>query len=260
MSAAPILELQGRVALVTGAGTGIGHAIAVALAGAGSDIAVAYHGSIDGARKTIEAVRGMGRRSVGLRADLSSAKAATLVSRTVQKLGRIDILVNNAAVVLPAPFLSFRTEDWDATMRVNLRAPFLLSQAAARLMRVSGTPGRIVNISSVGAIQSHHGLCAYDAAKAALESLTRSMAVELSSAGITVNAVVPGAVEVTRNRSEFRGSGAARRWRSIIPLGRWGRPEEIARVVLFLVSGGASYVTGQAIVVDGGQTVTLTTP
>jgi NAD(P)-dependent dehydrogenase (short-subunit alcohol dehydrogenase family) len=245
---------------VTGAGTGIGRAIAVSLAGAGADIAVAFLGSGDGARQTIDLVRGLGRRAVGLRANLASPKSAGLVGRTAAKLGRLDILVNNAAAVLPAPFLAYTTQDWDQTLRVNLRAPFLLSQAAARLMLDSGRPGRIVNVSSVGSIQSHQGLCAYDATKAALESLTRSMAVELSRAGITVNAVVPGAIEVERNRSEFRGARATRCWRGIIPVGRWGTPEEIAHVVLFLVSGGSSYITGQTIVVDGGQTAALSTP
>jgi NAD(P)-dependent dehydrogenase (short-subunit alcohol dehydrogenase family) len=123
-----------------------------------------------------------------------------------------------------------------------------------------GIRGRIVNVSSVGGTLAHRGLCAYDAAKAGMDMLTRCMAVELAPHGITVNAVVPGAIEVDRNRALFASAENAREWKKFIPLGRWGQPEDVARVVVFLASEDAAFVNGQALVVDGGQTAVLPEP
>jgi NAD(P)-dependent dehydrogenase (short-subunit alcohol dehydrogenase family) len=254
-------RLEGKVVLVTGAGTGIGSAICLAAAGEGADVAVCYHSSRAGALSVRNTVLGLGRRAVAVKADLASARQIEwMVRAVIAEIGRIDILVNNAAVVCHAPFLSFTTRDWDWTLSVNLRSAFLCSQAVARGMVEEGTRGRIVNVSSVGGTLAHRGLCAYDAAKAGMEGLTRCMAVELAPHGITVNAVVPGAIEVDRNRKELATAGNARTWQRLIPLGRWGQPEDVARVVVFLASEDAGFVTGQAVAVDGGQSVVLSEP
>ena len=247
--------------LVTGAGTGIGSAICLAAASEGADVAVCYHSSREGALTVRRRVLDMGRRAVTLKADLGSPpQIERMVARAIAEMGRIDILVNNAAVVRHAPFLSFPTEDWDWTLSVNLRGVFLCSRAVARSMIEKGIRGRIVNVSSVGGTFAHRGLCAYDAAKAGMDSLTRCMAVELARHGITVNAVVPGAIEVDRNRAEIASAENALRWKKVIPLGRWGQPEDVARVVVFLASEDAGFVNGQALVVDGGQTAVLSEP
>jgi NAD(P)-dependent dehydrogenase (short-subunit alcohol dehydrogenase family) len=254
-------RLGGKVALVTGAGTGIGSAICLALASEGAELAIGYNSSRAGALSVLRRVLDMGRRAVTFKTDLGSARQIErMVTGAIAEMGRIDILVNNAAVVRYAPFLSYPIEDWDWTMSVNLRGAFLCSRAVARSMVEKGIRGRIVNLSSLGGRLAHKGLCAYDAAKAGMEMLTRCMAVELAPHGIIVNAVVPGAIEVERNRAEFRSAKNAPKWKKAIPLGRWGQPEDIARVVVFLVSEDAAFVNGHSLVVDGGQSAVLPEP
>lgn len=254
-------ELKDKVVLVTGAGTGIGSAICLAAARAGADVAVCYRSSRKGALAVSQEVIACGRRAVVLKADIGSPlQARALVARAIEKLGKIDVLVNNAATVLRSSFLDFTVEDWDETLAVNLRAVFLLSQAAARDMVKHGTRGRIVNISSIGGMLAHDRLCAYDAAKAGMNMLTRCAALELASHGITVNTIALGAIAVDRNKEEFAGSATLRRWKKIIPVGRVGRPEEIARAMVFLASADAGFINGQTLVVDGGQSIMLSQP
>lgn len=203
----------------------------------------------------------MHRRAEVFEADLAEAPAArALVQKAIAALGPIHVLVNNAAVIRRARFLEYRQDDWDETIAVNLRAAFLCAQEAARAMVAQRIRGRIINLSSVGAIRAHSDLCAYDASKAAIETLTRSIAVALAAHGITVNSVSPGAIAVERNKDEFAGAEAVQRWKSAIPLGHWGRPEDIAGAVMYLASEEAGFVTGHTLVVDGGQTITLACP
>ncbi|MFH1006414.1 MAG: SDR family oxidoreductase [Candidatus Latescibacterota bacterium] len=258
MSAGISTELKGQVVLVTGAGTGIGSAISLAAARAGADVAVCYQSSRKGALAVRRKVIACGRRAVVLKADIGNpGEVAALVGRVLSELGRVDVLVNNAATVIRAPFLDFALADWDQTFAVNLRGAFLLSQAAARSMNDGGIKGRIINISSVGGMIAHDSLCAYDAAKAGMNMLTRCAARELGPLGITVNAIVPGAIEVDRTKEEFADPARSDRWKRVIPVGRRGQPEEIARAVVFLASQDAGFINGQTLVIDGGQSVVL---
>jgi NAD(P)-dependent dehydrogenase (short-subunit alcohol dehydrogenase family) len=254
-------SLEGKVVLVTGGGTGIGRAVCLMAAQNGGDVVIGYHASEAEARRVEKEIRTMGRHAVAIKADLGSPREArSLVAQAVDAMGAIHVLVNNAAIVRRAAFLEFTEADWDETLAVNLRGTFLCTQEAARAMVRLGIRGRIVNISSVGGMLAHADLCAYDASKAAIDMLTRSAAFALGSHGIAVNAVSPGAIEVERNRDEFEGEQGAARWRNIIPFGRWGRPEDIARAVLFLAADETQFLTGQVLVVDGGQTIALASP
>ena len=246
--------LSGRVALVTGAGTGIGAEIARVLAAAGADAALQYRSHEEAVRVVADDCRRAGVRVVPLRADFAAdpGSAAQVVDETVAALGRIDILVNNAAVTTRlAPFESMTRSLFEETLSVNVTAPFLATQAAARHMASQGTGGRIVNIGSVHARQAAPGHAAYETSKGAITALTFSSAVELGAQGITVNCVAPGAIVVER----YEGSGWDEDWFiSRTPIGRNGRPADIAAAVMFLCSDGAGFITGETIVVDGGMT------
>ncbi len=254
-------KLHGKVVLVTGGGTGIGRAICLASAVEGADIALGYNVSRAGALAVRRKILEQGRRAVLARVNLATPRQIdAMVERTVAELGRIDVLVNNAAVVRHGKFLDFSLSDWDETISINLRGAFLCGQAVARAMIEKGIQGNIINVSSVGGTLAHRSLCAYDATKGGIDSLTRCMALELAAHGVRVNAVVPGAIEVDRNHGEFADDDNGRKWKRLIPLGRWGLPWEVARTVIFLASADASFVTGQSIVVDGGQSIVLSQP
>jgi NAD(P)-dependent dehydrogenase (short-subunit alcohol dehydrogenase family) len=254
-------RLAGKVALVTGGGTGIGRAICLAAAREGADVLIGCNRSQDGARAVQKEIRGMMRRAEVLEADLGSASAArAFVREALATMGSIHVLVNNAAIVRRAPFLEFSETDWEETLAVNLQAAFICAQESARAMVRQGIRGRIINISSVGGMIAHADLCAYDASKAGMDMLVRSMAVALASRGITVNSVSPGAIAVERNKDEFADASAAERWKTVIPVGHWGRPEDVAGAVMYLASDEAEFITGHTLVVDGGQTIALTSP
>jgi glucose 1-dehydrogenase len=254
-------RLAGKVVLVTGGGTGIGRAICLAAAREGADVLIGCHNSTDGAREVREQIRGMKRRAEVLEADLADASAArALVHGALAAMGAVHVLVNNAAIIRRASFLEFSDSDWEETFSVNLRAAFLCAQEVARAMVRQGTRGRIINISSVGGMIAHADLCAYDASKAGMDMLVRSMAVALAPHGITVNSVSPGAIAVERNKDEFADASAVERWKTVIPVGHWGRPEDVAGAVMYLASEDSAFVTGHTLVVDGGQTIALTSP
>jgi NAD(P)-dependent dehydrogenase (short-subunit alcohol dehydrogenase family) len=196
-----------------------------------------------------------------LKADLADARGArSLVHHALTAMGAVHVLVNNAAIVRRAPFLDFSEKDWQETFAVNLHAAFVCTQEAARAMVKQRIHGRIINISSVGGLIAHSQLCAYDASKAGMDMFTRSVAVELAPLSITVNSVSPGAIQVERNLDEFAEASAVRRWKRVIPLGHWGKPEDIAHAVMYLASDEAGFVTGHTLVVDGGQTIALSSP
>jgi NAD(P)-dependent dehydrogenase (short-subunit alcohol dehydrogenase family) len=250
------LRLANQVAIVTGAGSGIGRAIALRLATEGADIGIVYSRRDANAQESALQIEALGRRALLCKADASQPAAmGRAVQQTVQALGRIDCLVNNAAIWQLAPLIDMPEELWDRTVEVNLKAAFVCSQAVARYWRAAGRGGTIVNIGSVQGHRSWPGAAAYAAAKAGLVSLTRSLAVELAPQGVRVNLVSPGAIAVGGNAVRAADPSFSSVIKQEIPLGRMGEGEEVADLVLFLVSEQSTYITGAEIVIDGGLLV-----
>ena len=243
-------NLEGKVALVTGSGTGIGAAIAGALARAGAD--VACHDIGEQAQVTSDKIRALGRRSVWLSADLSNRAAQDgLVANALREFGRIDILVNNAGTIRRAPAVDYSDADWDLLLEVNLSAPFRLSRRVGKLMLEQGS-GRIVNIASLLAFQGGILVPAYSASKGGVAQFTKALANEWASKGVNVNAIAPGYI-ATNNTAALRADETrSRQILERIPAGRWGEADDIAGAAVFLCSAAARYVTGHVLVVDGG--------
>jgi len=241
------VEIEGRVALVTGAGTRVGRAIAVALGKAGMRVAVHYARSEKGAREVAEEIVGFGSDARTLPGDLTDpATPPRIVEHTVKVFGSIDVLVNSAAVMLRTPVGEVLVEDWDAMFALNLRAPFFLSQAAARAMGEAG--GAIVNIADLAAFETWKGYVPHSITKAGIVQMTRGLARALAPR-VRVNAVAPGAVLLPEGTPQEQ----ADRLISTTPLGRLGSPDDVAQAVMYLIC--ADYVTGETIIVDGGRHV-----
>jgi 2-deoxy-D-gluconate 3-dehydrogenase len=244
-------KLDGKVALVTGAAQGLGQGMALALAEAGADIA-----SLDrvGCAGTCESVRALGRKYCESVVDLRTASVDDLravVAHIVEELGHIDILVNNAGTIRRAPAVDFSETDWDDVLQINLKAAFFLSQAVGRVMMSQGG-GKIINTASMLSFQGGILVPSYTASKSALAGLTRALANEWAKHNINVNAIAPGYM-ATDNTAALRADLA--RSTSIlerIPAGRWGTPDDLRGVVVFLASSASDYVNGAIIPVDGG--------
>lgn len=247
-------ELSGKVAVVTGAGSGIGHAIASLFGSEGASVVVNYFGYEAEAEALAGELSAAGHRSIALKADVSSAsEVQAMVDRAVAEFGRVDVLVNNAGIESPAPFLEMTEEHWDKIVDVDLKGAFLCSQACGRVMRSNGG-GSIVNISSIHEDVPFPGFTHYCAAKGGLRMLMRNASLELAAWKIRINNIAPGAIK-TPIQTATGGDSAEkeRRLDEIIPLGRMGTPEEVAQVALFLASERSSYVTGSTYYVDGGM-------
>lgn len=242
-------SLEGKAALVTGANTGIGQAIAVALAQAGADVALAGRSE---PAETIAMVEAAGRKCLNIKADLSSIEPVQrVIDEAVAGLGKIDILVNNAGIIRRDDLLQFSEQDWDAVMDTNLKTLFFLSQAAAKGMVERGA-GKIVNIASLLTFQGGIRVPSYAAAKSGVGGVTKAMANELAPSGVQVNAIAPGYIS-TNNTAALQGDETRNRQiLERIPTGRWGRPEDIAGAAVFLASPASDYVTGHVLAVDGG--------
>ena len=244
-------KLDGKVAVVTGAGRGIGQAYALGLAEAGADIAVVDVIPMD---ETLDAVKALGRRAIGIKADLAKGEkeAPKIVAKVVKALGRVDILVNNAGIIRREPFLEHSAKNWNDVISINLSTPFFLSQAVARQMVKQGQGGKIINIGSMLSYQGGILIPGYAVAKGGIKSLTMLMADELSKYGICVNAIAPGYI-ATANTAPIRAD--KKRNKAIldrIPAGRWGTPDDLKGLCVFLAAPASDYVTGFMYACDGG--------
>ena len=243
--------MEGRVALVTGASRGIGRAIALKLAALGARVTVNYRSGEAAADEVVAAITSAGGEARAFRADVSDEEAATsLVKAVVATYGQLDILVNNAGITRDNIMARMKADDFDAVLATNLRSCWLMCRAALRVM-MRARYGRIVNISSVTALMGNAGQSNYAASKAGIIGMSKSLAREIASRGITVNVVAPGfiATDMTAELSEDLLETA----RAHIPLGRMGQPSEVAAAVAFLASDEAKYITGQTLNVDGGM-------
>ena len=244
-------DLSGKVALVTGAGSGIGAAIAQALADAGAAVCINYHSSYeDDAHRHAAALP----RAIAVDANVADANDVdTMVRRTVDELGGLDILVNNAGIEHDSPLLDVELADWDRVLAVNLRGPFVCLRAAGRVMRDAGRGGSVINISSIHEDVAFPGFASYCASKGGLRMLMRDAAVELAEHRIRVNNIAPGAIATPINEETLDDDQKLDALHRIIPLRRLGTPDDVARLAVFLASDDAAYVTGATYYVDGGM-------
>mgnify|MGYP003604356315 FL=1 len=240
-----------KVVLVTGASRGIGRAIALTLAEAGADVAVNYAGNAAAAEEVAAEIRKMGRRALILQGDVSQTEAAAaMLDAVVAEFGRCDILVNNAGITRDGLLMRMKEEDWDAVLNTNLKGVFNCTKAALKYM-MKQRSGKIVNIASVVGIMGNAGQANYAAAKAGCIGFTKSVAKEVASRGITVNAVAPGLIAT--DMTSVLPDKVIEEMAAGIPLKRAGQPVDVAKAVLFLVSDDAAYITGQTLNVDGGM-------
>jgi 3-oxoacyl-[acyl-carrier protein] reductase len=243
-------RLQGQVAIVTGASRGIGREIALLLAAEGAQVAVNYASSSTAADQVVAEITAMGSQAIALQADVSKAdQVDALIAAVMEKWGRVDILVNNAGITRDTLLLRMKPEDWQAVIDLNLTGVFLCTRAVSKIMLKQRT-GRIINITSVAGQMGNPGQANYSAAKAGVIGFTKTVAKELASRGVTVNAVAPGFIETDMTS----GLGNQEEILKFIPLGRYGKPEEVAGLVRFLAADpAAAYITGQVMNVDGGM-------
>lgn len=245
------MTLVGKVALVTGGSRGIGRAIALKLAENGADVAINYAGNTAAAEEVKAAIEQMGRKALLIQCSVADTDGVqAMVNQVVKELGRLDILVNNAGITRDGLLMRMKEADWDDVMNTNLKGVYNCSKAVMRTM-MKQKSGRIVNMASVVGEMGNAGQANYAAAKAGVIGFTKSLAKEVASRGITVNAIAPGfiATDMTSVISDDQKAEMAR----TIPLGRAGQPEDVANAVLFLASEGAAYITGQVLNVDGGM-------
>jgi 2-deoxy-D-gluconate 3-dehydrogenase len=250
MSILDAFRLDDRVALVTGASTGLGQAIAIGLAEAGAN--VACHGNTKSADATCDAVSQLGRTSLAVTGDLSKKETPQrLVEATIERFGRLDILVNNAGTIRRAPAAEYTEEDWTTVIEVNLSAVFRLSQLAGRQMLSQGR-GKIVNIASLLSFQGGITVPAYAASKGGVAQLTKALANEWAGKGINVNAIAPGYMRTDNTKALQENETRNRQILERIPAGRWGEPSDLAGAAVFLASAASDYINGEVLVIDGG--------
>lgn len=249
-----LFGLNGRVAMVTGASRGLGKAMAIGLAEAGAKVAVT---DVLGTNETVTEIRRRGKEAIGMKVDVSKKReAGRMVGEVVKKWGRLDILVNNAGIFRTAPAEKITEEEWEKVMAVNLKGQFLCAQEAGRQMSKQKS-GRIINIASIAGQFGFANSAAYNASKAGIILLTKTLAVEWGKYGIRVNAICPGVFATAMTSDFLKDKSFKEMVKKRVPLGREGKAEELAGAVIFLASEASSYITGHALVVDGGWTAGL---
>lgn len=247
------MSLKNKIALITGGSRGIGREIALELAKTGVDIAITYVNNLEKAALVIEEIIGYGVKAIAIQGNVSIEEDVTNMIKTIEKeLGSVDILVNNAGVTKDNLLIRMKSDEWDEVMDVNLKGTFLCTKAVSRGM-MKKRYGKIINITSVVGIMGNAGQGNYSASKAGVIGFTKSMAKELASRGIRVNAVAPGFIEteMTENLNEEIKD----KMKNAIPLNSFGSPKDIANIVIFLASENSDYITGQVINVDGGMAI-----
>lgn len=245
------MKLEGKTAIVTGASRGIGRSIAIELAKNGANVVVNYSGNEEKAKETAKEVEASGAKALVFRADVSNADdVQAMLKETISTFGGIDILVNNAGITKDNLLMRMKENDWDQVMDINLKSVFLTTKAVARPM-MKQRKGKIINVSSIVGVMGNAGQANYVASKAGVIGLTKTSAKELAPRGINVNAVAPGFIE-TDMTGEL-GEDVQTSMKQMIPLERFGQPEDIAKAVVFLASDDADYITGQTIHIDGGM-------
>ncbi len=247
------MKLEGKVALVTGGSQGIGQAIAIRLAAEGASVAINYHSHPEGAVETLDKIKAAGGQGCSIQADTGVvADVQRMVSETIAHFGKLDILVNNAGVEKNADFWDVTEADYDAVMNVNLKGIFFTIQELVKHLRETKTPGKVINISSVHEELPFPHFATYCASKGGLKMLARDLAVELAPLGININNVAPGAIETPINTKLLNDPQELGALLKNIPLGRLGKPNDVASMVAFLASAEADYITGTTFFVDGG--------
>jgi len=248
------MKLDNKVAIITGAASGIGQAIAITMAREGASVVVDYVGKPGTADDTVSQIQSAGGKALAVEADVSQPdQVANLVGQAVSTFGKLDIFVNNAGIEYKHPITEFPLDQWNKIIAVNLTGPFLCMQAAAKQMMTQGGPGRIINISSVHQDLPMPTNAPYCASKGGLRMLMRTVAVELGPHGITVNNIGPGAVYTPIYADIQANPEMERALMAEIPVGRWGKPVEIANLAVFLASDDAAYITGSTYYIDGGM-------
>jgi NAD(P)-dependent dehydrogenase (short-subunit alcohol dehydrogenase family) len=251
------MRLKGKVALVTGGSMGIGEAVAERFAQEGAKIVITGRNQ-ENLERTVHNISAAGGEIIGVNGDVQYAQdVRRMVEETLSLYHKIDVLVNNAGVCSPAPFLELSEEEWDRHMAINLKGTFLVGQLVSREMVKQGSGGSIINMSSVNGLAAEADQAHYNATKGGINLLSMSMALELAPLGIRVNALCPGFIETRLTKPLIDNPDAIGRYLKTIPMGRVGTPEDIAAAAMFLASDDSVYMTGHCMVVDGGQLIKL---